>query len=273
MHFSQAARLTRALTGPIVSIVALALAGCATVGPDYVEPKNPMAATWHSPLEKGLVAQPIPAETLSSWWAQFNDATLTSLVGHSVEGNLDVKTARMRIRESRAARGIAKAGLFPTLHASGSSTWTRSGGELGTGETTERHSVGFDAGWELDLFGGTRRAIEAKEADLQATEEALHDTLVSLVAEVALNYVEVRTYQRQLAAVQANLEAQQETYQLTSWQFEAGLRDELDVQQARYNLERHAVSASDAAFRPKRSDESSGRPAGRTAGRPARDPD
>lgn len=237
MHVSHTVHFKRALTGSVACIVALALAGCAAVGPDYVEPNSPAAATWHSPLDNGLVAREIPPETLSSWWTQFNDAILTTLVQRAVAGNLDVQTAEMRIREARAARGMAKAALFPTLNASGSSTWTRSGGEMGTGETSERHSAAFDAGWELDLFGGTRRSIEAKEADLQATEEALHDTLVSLVAEVALNYVEIRTYQRQLAAVEGNLEAQQETYQLTAWQYEGGLRDELDVQQARYNLE------------------------------------
>ena len=98
-------------------------------------------------------------------------------------------------------------------------------------------AASFDAGWELDIFGGVRRSVEAAEADLQASQEDLRDVLVSLLAEVALNYVEVRTYQARLAVAEANLEAQNETYQLTLWRYQAGLSDELAVQQARYNLE------------------------------------
>jgi NodT family efflux transporter outer membrane factor (OMF) lipoprotein len=95
----------------------------------------------------------------------------------------------------------------------------------------------FDSSWELDIFGGTRRSIEAANADLQAVQEDLQDVLVSLVAELALNYIETRTYQARLTAAQANLESQAETYQLTDWLSQAGLSDELAVQQALYNLE------------------------------------
>ena len=80
MYVSHAVRLNQALTGPVACIVALALAGCAAVGPDYVEPNSPTATAWHSPMDKGLVAQPIQPETLSSWWTQFNDSALTNLV-------------------------------------------------------------------------------------------------------------------------------------------------------------------------------------------------
>ena len=161
MHVPCDIGLGRSLRWLVASAAALALAGCAPVGPNYAEPNLPVASAWHSELEDGLAGAATDPQTLASWWTTFNDATLSSLIDRAAVGNLDVKSARMRIREARAARGMTEADLYPTLNATGSSTWTRSGGEMGTGETTELHSGGFDAGWELDLFGGTRRSIEA----------------------------------------------------------------------------------------------------------------
>ncbi|MEN6575003.1 MAG: efflux transporter outer membrane subunit [Phycisphaerales bacterium] len=217
-------------------LAVIALAGCA-VGPDYVPPASSASPAWHSELKDGLVGQPTDPNVLASWWTMLDDPQLSGLIERAVAGNLDLKNAQARVRQARAARGAAKAGLFPAVNLAGSDTWSHSRGEMGTGETTELHSAGFDAGWELDLFGGTRRSIEAADADLQAGREDLNDTLVTLLSEVALNYVEVRTYQAQLAATQTSLEAQEQTYQLTSWQSQAGLSDELAVHQARYNLE------------------------------------
>jgi multidrug efflux system outer membrane protein len=222
------------LTGVLAS---LALVGCAPVGPDYVEPKTSVSSAWNTALKEGLTTEEMNPQTLATWWTTFNDPQLTSLIERAVAGNLDLKDARARVRQARASRGIAKAGLFPTLDFSGSDTWTRSSEDTGTGETDQLYSSSFDSGWEIDIFGGVRRSIEAAEADLKATQEDLHDVLVTLLAEVALNYTEVRTYQSRLAAVQENLQSQNETYQLTLWRSQAGLSDELAVQQARYNLE------------------------------------
>jgi len=218
------------------SLAAMTLAGCA-VGPDYVLPEPSASSAWHSELKEGLGDSSTDPNTLASWWKTFDDTQLSELVERAVAGNLDLKNAQARVRQVRAARGIARAGLFPSLNLSGSDNWSHSRGEMGTGETTELHSAGFDAGWELDLFGGVRRSVEAADADLQATQEELNDTLVSLLSEVALNYVEIRTYQSRLAAVKASLESQEQTYQLTEWQYQAELSDELAVFQAKYNLE------------------------------------
>jgi multidrug efflux system outer membrane protein len=215
----------------------LILAGCATVGPDYMPPETTVAEDWHTPLNRGLIAEQIDPQALATWWTVLNDEDLSSLIERAVKGNLDIKEAHARIRESRARRGLARADRFPTLEATGSATWSRTSEETGTGETDGFYAAGFDAGWELDLFGGTRRSVEAAEADLDAVQEDLHDVLVSLTAEVALNYVEVRTYQKRLAATKGNLEIQQETYSLTQSRYQAGLDDELAVQQARSNLE------------------------------------
>jgi NodT family efflux transporter outer membrane factor (OMF) lipoprotein len=214
----------------------LALTGC-TVGPDYVPPNTATPAAWHTQLDGGLACEEINPQALASWWAALDDPGLTHLMERAVAGNLDLKNARARIREARARRGVARGALFPTLDATGSATASHTDTDAGADTSREIYAASFDAGWELDVFGGVRRSVEAVDADLQASQEDLRDVLVSLLAEAALNYVEVRTFQARLAAAEASLEAQDETYQLTLWRRQAGLDDELAVQQARYNLE------------------------------------
>jgi len=212
-------------------------AGCAPVGPDYIRPETPAAVDWHTPLAGGLTTAEMGPENLAAWWLGFDDPRLSSLIERALAGNLDLKKALARVREARARRNTDQAALYPTLNASGSGTWTRTNKDTGTGETGELYSAGFDAGWELDIFGGLRRSVEAAEADLQAVREEGRDTLVSLLAETALNYVEVRTLQAELAALEANLATQDDTFQMVAWRQQAGLSDDLAVQQARYNLE------------------------------------
>ena len=221
---------------PVVFAI-LILTGCATVGPDYVPPKKSVSKDWHTQLKGGLTTEEMDPQTLAAWWMTFNDPGLSSLIDRAVLGNLDLKKALARVRESRARRGMAKADLFPTLDATGSGNWRRSDKDTGSGKTSDLFAATFDAGWELDIFGGVRRSVEAAGADLQAIQDGLRDVLVSLLAEVALNYLDVRTFQVRLTVAEANLEAQSETYQLTQWRYGAGLSDELAVQQARYNLE------------------------------------
>jgi outer membrane protein, multidrug efflux system len=213
------------------------LSGCAAVGPNYLRPETATPVAWHTPMSGGLTAGERAPEDLSAWWKSLNDPPLSSLMDRAVVGNFDLKKARGRVRESRARRGIAQADLFPTVDGSGSTTWSRFSENRGSGETSDLYVAGLDAGWELDLFGGLRRSLEAADADWQATLEDERHVLVSLLAEVALNYIDVRTAQAQIAVAEENLTAQRETYQLTQWRFQAGLSDELAVQQARYNLE------------------------------------
>lgn len=230
-----------AFVGPIpwllAVLVILIIDGCAPVGPDYVPPDTRVSATWHTQLKGGLTAEKTDAQTLAAWWTTLNDPELSSLMKRAVASNLDLKKALASVREARAKRGVEEAGLFPTLDATGSATWTHDGKNTGNTNSTDLYAAGFDAGWELDIFGGVRRSVEAAEGDLQASREDLRDVLVSLLAEVALNYVELRTYQARIAVAESNLETQAETYRLTVWQHQAGLSDELAVQQARYNLD------------------------------------
>jgi outer membrane protein, multidrug efflux system len=215
----------------------LTLAGCAAVGPNYVPPQTPAFRDWNTLLKGGLSPEEIDPGTLSAWWTTLNDPRLSSLAERAVAGNLNLKKARARVREARARRGVAKAGLFPTLEATGTGSRSRTGKETGTAVTSSLYAAGFDAGWELDIFGGVRRSVEAAGADVGAIQEDLRDVLVSLLAEIALNYVELRTFQARLTVAEASLKAQTESHQLTLWRWQAGLSDDLAVQQARYNLE------------------------------------
>jgi len=212
-------------------------AGCAAVGPDYVPPKTPVPEAWHTPAKSGLVGEHLNKETLAGWWSILEDPFLTNLVESAVAGNLGLKEARARVREARARRGIRQADRFPTIDVSGSARSSRSSEETGGGSERELYVLGFDAAWELDVFGGKKRAVEAADADLQANEEDLRDVLVSLLAEVALNYVELRSFQTRLSIAEANLEAQTETYNITRWRRQAGLTTQLDVEQSKYSLE------------------------------------
>ncbi len=213
------------------------LSGCASVGPDYVPPVTSVAPVWNTTLKGGLTASDPASATLTAWWTTFDDPALNAVVNRAIAGNLDLKTAAARIREARARRAVAKAGFFPTLDAMASATRARTSGHSGPGTTTNLYSVGFDANWEVDVFGGVRRSVEAATADLDASREDLNNTLVSLLSEAALNYIEVRTFQSRLAVANANLGSQTESCQLALWRNEAGLSDRLAVEQARYNLE------------------------------------
>ena len=210
----------------------LVLTSCAAVGPDYHPPQPGAPADWHAALEDGLTAAPVDSKILARWWTVFNDPVLSDLISVAENGNLDLKQAESRIREARARRVVARAGGFPAIDTSGA--YTRRHSNNGTNDF---YQAGFDAGWEIDIFGGTRRSVEAADANLLARTVALEDVRVTLAAEVGLNYVEARTFQRRLAVTGGNLQAQEETFELIQFRYQAGLSDELALQQARYNLE------------------------------------
>lgn len=214
----------------------LILAGCATVGPNYVPPQTTPPPAWNTPLQGGISVSADP-KSLAVWWTTLNDAELSRLIERAAAGNLDVKKAAARVREARARRGLSKAGTFPTLDASGSATRSRGSADTGPVATTDLFSARLDASWEIDLFGSVRRSVEAADADLAAAGEELHDTLVTLLAEVAINFVDLRTAQARLAVTEASLKTLEESQSLAKWRRQAGLGDELAVEQARYNLE------------------------------------
>jgi len=164
------------------------------------------------------------------------DPTLESLMDRAVRGNLDLRRAMAVVREARARRGIADADRFPTVTGAGLTGFQRGSNRMGEAAMGGLFSLGFDAGWEVDVFGRVKRSIEAADATLEVTEEVLRNTLVSLLAEVALNYVEIRQYQRQLFVAENNLKVQDDIYQLASRLYEAGLTSRIDVDQAEYSV-------------------------------------
>lgn len=219
----------------LLSWAALVLAGCAAVGPDYQAPQSNAPAQW---AERDATVNPSSSSDLSHWWTQLGDAQLTGLIDEALQGSTDLRLATARLREARARRGLAGDNAWPTLSASASAARTKnSAAATGSGTTRSLYNTGFDASWEPDIFGGTRRAIEAAQADLDTAQANLHATQVSLVAEVALNYVELRSYQERLALAQSNLANQTETWQITQWRVQAGLAGSLDAEQARSTME------------------------------------
>lgn len=239
------------LCGTLLCFLLLSvLNGCAPVGPEYAQPEPQVPDGWHSELQSGLVSKTAESSHSNNWWTVFNDTQLEMLLYRAVQGNLDLKEAQARIQEARALRGIARADLFPLLD--GVATATRSRTSENSGNATERNlfSAGFDADWELDIFGGARRSIEAAQADLEAAQADFNDLLVSLQAEVALNYAEVRTYQARLAVSQANITALSQSYELNRSRYQAGLISELPVQESLRLLEssRSQVPALEAGL-------------------------
>ncbi|MBC7771739.1 MAG: efflux transporter outer membrane subunit [Pyrinomonadaceae bacterium] len=225
------------------------LHGC-TVGPNHVPPSSSAPEAWAESLEGGVAATPAD---LSRWWTNFGDETLDGLVVRAIAGNHDLRSAMARVREARALRTISGAGQYPAIDATGSyGNQLRSenidngfanenpaiGGIGAETEPTDLYAIGFDASWELDLFGHVRRSVEAADADLSAAEESRRDVLVSLLAELARNYVDLRSLQSRLDIAQRNVASQEDTLSLADSRFKGGLTSELDVVQARSNVER-----------------------------------
>jgi len=216
----------------IVSLYLMAVTGC-LVGPDYKPPQTQVPSSW----TETATAQPPahPYQDLVHWWTTFNDPMLSLLVDRAIQSNLDLKLAQARIRQARAARNVTAAGLGPTVNAGGS--YTRSGSAVETPGGTENNTsnlyrTGLDSAWEIDIFGGVRRSIEAADASLQAAVEDRRDVLVTLAAEVGLNYTDLRSFQQQIAIAQQNLKAQRHTAEITRQRYQAGFVGALDVANA-----------------------------------------
>jgi multidrug efflux system outer membrane protein len=209
------------------------LSGCA-VGPDYQPPKTSAPAQWVSPLDGGETNSPV---SLAQWWQSFNDTNLDSFMLTAIQSNLTLKVAEAHVREARAQRDVASGSLWPSVGSSGSYSRNRFGANSfpplpGIPLDYNLYTAGFDAAWELDIFGGTRRAVEAANAEIGAAGYSERDVLVSLLAEIARNYIGARAYQQRLAITRQNILVQQQILDLTSNRFQNGLSSELDVQQA-----------------------------------------
>ncbi|MDD5678968.1 MAG: efflux transporter outer membrane subunit [Kiritimatiellae bacterium] len=218
--------------------------GCLSVGPDYTQPNPSIPTNWSATMSAGVTAAPASPETLSRWWAQLNDPVLSALMERARAGNLDLRQAQARLRAARAQRGVSQAALFPTVEATAGASRTHGSEAAGSDDTVNLFASGFDASWEVDVFGKNRRALESADATMQASQEAVSDALVSLFSEVALNYVEVRSSQVLISLTETNLTLRAETCDITRWRNEAGLTTQLDVDQAKLSLEQARAELS-----------------------------
>jgi NodT family efflux transporter outer membrane factor (OMF) lipoprotein len=222
----------------LMVLAGCSLTACLAVGPDYAQPQLDVPAEWNRlDISAESMTVAVTPGDLSRWWQSLNDPLLTELVAEALLASPDLRSAQARLREARARRTVAASARFPTVTATGTATRSESSEETGSGDTRELYRAGFDASWELDVFGGVRRSVEAAEADLAASAENLYNTQVSLAAEVATNYVDVRSLQIRLGIARDNLASQSETLQLTEWRAQAGLVSNQDVEQARSNRE------------------------------------
>lgn len=198
----------------------------------------------------GADAKVTDEAALAQWWLALDDGCLTSLIKRAAASNLDLKSASERLLEARAAWQLRRSDLFPTVEGSASAQRIRGGFNQGiihvsgngspgliSAFETNVFQLGFDASWELDFFGGKRRALEAATAEVKAVDEAMNDVLVSLLAEVGRNYVELRGAQRQLQLTRDNIDLQKDSLHLTEVRAEAGLGNSLDVERQKSQLE------------------------------------
>jgi outer membrane protein, multidrug efflux system len=209
-----------------------ALAACSPIGPDYQSPQPEVPSQWR---EKSGFVTSNSSQNMQAWWTLFSDPLLDSLMEQASASNQDLRKAATRIREARAQRVIA--GATGSVGTTASSIRSRHSDNTSSSSGTQNlFQVGFDADWELDIFGGVQRAIEAADASLVATKEDLRDTLVTLEAEVARNYLELRGCQKRLATAQDNITTQEKTVQLVLGRLQLGLSSELDLVQAKTQL-------------------------------------
>jgi NodT family efflux transporter outer membrane factor (OMF) lipoprotein len=219
-----------------LGLIALALlvgSGC-MLGPSYVRPHAKMTETWIDATDPRITTEP---QDYSQWWSTFNDPVLNTLVEMAYSQNLRLRAAGVRVVEAQARRGISIGTLFPQFQELRSSyTRTRFSANAANRSFAEKDfnnfQYGFDAAWELDVWGRFRRAIEAADADLLASVADYDDVLVSLVAEVAATYMQIRVLEERLALAWENVRIQQQSLDVATVRFEVGGTTELDVQQA-----------------------------------------
>ena len=226
----------------LVTTVAL-LSGCA-VGPRYRRPTALIPSQWNMDQPRGTTS---PREPVEQWWASFHDSEFDKLIQQAIRSNLDLQTATARIAEARAEHGISNSNFFPTVQAAASATRDRVAvivPQSGTQKSAKvvpaefnNYQAGFDASWELDIFGRIRRGRQAASADLAATEDERQAVLVTVLGEVGRVYVELRGFQLRLEIANKNIKTQQDTLALTEARSKAGLATELDVARAKAQLD------------------------------------
>lgn len=216
--------------------LAVFVAGCSMVGPDYQRPDAAVSQAWMEADDARLKST---SDDLATWWAVFDDPVLGRLVDSALAQNLTLRIAGLRVIEAQARRGIAISTLFPQqqnaiagYNRAELSENRANQGNPGLNHTFDDWQVGFDAAWELDVWGRFRRGVEAADAGLLASVADYDDVLVSLIAEVALTYVQIRTLEERLAVARSNVGLQNRSFEIAGAKFDNGLVTELDVAQS-----------------------------------------
>ena len=229
--------LTSYIKNVLISFwVLTVLAGCQTLGPDFSRPEVAIENDWASD-EKSLLS--LEAAEFKEWWTVFNDPLLNELINSAYQQNLDLQIAAVRILESRAQLGIATGQQYPQIQTLGggithnelSKNAANSSPLIDT--TFGSYQFGFDAAWEMDVWGRYRRGVEAADANFLSSLANYDDILVSLTAEVAAVYVQIRTFEERLVLAKQNEEIQQRSLHITEVRFNNGATTELDVTQAK----------------------------------------
>ncbi len=217
----------------------LLLSACA-VGPDYKTPVTAPVVLQNAPTGAFSTANPE-----AQWWKAFGDPVLDGLVTQALSANLDIKVAVARVDEARALFKDARLDQLPRVTADGSYVKSdqQQPGSNGQRVESETYQGGFDAGWEIDLFGRVRRGVESARAEAGAAQADLRDAQVTIAAEVARNYLELRGAQARLAVANRNLQTQRETVRLTQVRYDNGAGSPIDVAsaQARLNATEAAI--------------------------------
>ncbi len=215
------------------------LSGCLSVGPDYQRPETRMADAWNQAVTRDLESGQSP---VAAWWDLFNDPVLSVLILDAAQSNLDLKAVVARLEQAQAQYGVARSQYWPTVNGVGFAGATRASEDTtpvlpeGLDREGQRYQLGGDFAWELDLWGRVRRIVESSRASYEAAEEAYRDALVVLFSQVALNYVEARTLQQQIAKLEENIARLQETLAIVKNRNLAGLVPDLNVAQAERDL-------------------------------------
>ncbi|MEN6624602.1 MAG: efflux transporter outer membrane subunit [Candidatus Sumerlaeia bacterium] len=231
---------TRRFASLLCLIASAALMSGCLLGPDFKRPSLKLPTRWVGAEETTPTRSTGPAVELGQWWGAFQDPTLNALIDRAMKSNLDVRLAVERVRQARAALGQAESSFWPTLDfsASYSRTHTRvpkpevgsdvAGADTKRSSNTNMHRAGFDSVWEADIFGGVRRGVEASRADLLSSELDLRNALVTLTAEVGLDYLDLRALQEQLRITRENLVTQKQSAEITRRRYEVGIASGLD---------------------------------------------
>lgn len=219
--------------GTAAALAVALTAGCA-VGPDYVKPELATPTGWSASADGVHAASP----ELAAWWKGFGDPVLEAVVERVLASNSDLNLAGAKLREVRASREMTTSAERPRIDAQGSVRRLRDNKPPAPpeGVVGSWFQTGFDAGWEVDLFGGVRRAAEAADAEVGAAAEDRGAVRVSILGEAARTYVEVRGLQRRLALTARSVSAERETLELIEGRLRAGLASEFDADRARAHL-------------------------------------